>query len=163
MILRRLDYMSTWKNYKGYWSLLKSMNILVCHICLALPNDHPYWSKQWNLVMSRTSSGHNCQKEWHYKSIWSHSAPPCHTSWPSLNKASTYRSKGCIGVAYNATTTLYDCAEVMTFDFKVKAKMAHNLLSIKLATRQQRYLSHRLQTNIHLYARSLPRSWSTGS
>lgn len=47
--------------------------------------------------------------------------PPGH---PTLNEACTYQSKRCVGMAYNAATTLYVCAEVMPFDLEVKVKMA---------------------------------------
>jgi hypothetical protein len=38
-----------------------------------------------------------------------------------------YQSKGRIGMAYNATTVVYDCSEVMNFDLEVKIKMAQRI------------------------------------
>jgi hypothetical protein len=42
----------------------------------------------------------------------------------SLTETRVYHSKGRIGMAYNAGTAVYDCAEVMNYDLEVKVKMA---------------------------------------
>jgi hypothetical protein len=43
---------------------------------------------------------------------------------PSITETHVYQSKGRIGMAYNAATAVYDCAEVMNYNLEVKVKMA---------------------------------------
>jgi hypothetical protein len=53
-----------------------------------------------------------------------HLMAPSGSGKPYITETRVYQSKGRIGMAYNAVTAVYDCAEVMNYDLEVKVKMA---------------------------------------